>query len=89
MKAKLKLICPLCEKLFTTHKSNRVWCKDECREKHERVKALVKDNHKKQETFKNEYLEYNFKRDTFFIKGWETANQEQRKELIQKAYKYV
>lgn len=89
MKAKLKLICPLCEKLFTTHKSNRIWCADECREKHERVKALVKDNYTKQKSFKNEYLEYNFDRDAFFIKGWETANQEQRKELIQKAYKYV
>ena len=89
MKAKLKLFCPLCENLFTTHKSNKIWCGNECREKHEKVKMLVKVNQEKQKTFKNDNYEYNFERDTFSIKGWKTANEEQRKELIKKVYKYV
>ena len=70
MKAKLKLICPVCRGRFTTSQPQKIYCSAECREKRNQLIMQVDENYRKQERFADDRYRYDFDKDVFCLKSF-------------------
>ena len=66
----VKLDCPICNIVFITHKSNKKYCSDFCREAHNLIRQKISGNEIKKEMMNNDKYLYDIKEDKFYIKAF-------------------
>jgi len=64
---KVKMNCPLCKGLFITEHRQKIYCSNICRNEMQKIRDLIKLNQSKQEKMNNQFLNYDFDYDKFFI----------------------